>query len=608
MILKSKRGVVGETITWVFAFLIIFFISLLFLTLSSYFSVYKRVVAPNTIEVSGDGFVDLDNYRVLPVIIGYSEYGNPVKGYVSEGDWEAQSIKNLLTNKMKNKYYLQGKSSFFSSNAVYYSCGENQFINCPGCDPTDLGYGKSIPQIKVFFNDKDGKEKSIYFAYLGECEDEVQEQILPPQEDILEFKGDGTFEVLSEEECKNGLQQRKKDLGIPEKLCYWETMTQVYKDKCTNLNEAQIKEIFEKKAEYRKLNNPDWPNLNTEGDFCVSVIYDCGEWKKTGKNNLVFGFSNSNSKKENEIDNLEQSKLMGGLPSVSGNPSGEIQINPYLKMSKEIVQNTILLHEGLHSIQSRMYENTHLAEGVKYTGISSQYNPMKSVTGQGESLKIQEKMIPYTEILAEKLSGVQEAFASEMNDIALSSQTQEDKTKKIDELDKQIEELFNIQLINIPSPSQRIYDPVELEEYYGKNVKVILEKYNVFDAEAQEAYSKILELNSQAYFLFNEVRIKGYVGEKREVDPRLSEVQRWWLDKTAPNCEVITTKEKAKEVLDKFLVEKNIDEVYRYSQSDLSLLLYVYKGTEFEQEVYDAMINRLPGLAMNENEEDTAYA
>ncbi len=159
------------------------------------------------------------------------------------------------------------------------------------------------------------------------------------------------------------------------------------------------------------------------------------------------------------------------------------------------------------------------------------------------------------------------------------------------------------------NPLSRVFVPEQLESLYSENVRDVLDSYGIFDEEFQEAYNSILKINRESYILTIEHRTKGYVGSKIEVDPRLSEVQRWWLEKTAPNCEIIYTPKKAKEVLDLFLKEEDISEDYYGSQNDLQLLIYVYSGTEYEEEIYNFLVVRLPGLVSNtETNQDSMYA
>ncbi|MAG39871.1 hypothetical protein CMI41_02810, partial [Candidatus Pacearchaeota archaeon] len=75
-------------------------------------------------------------------------------------------------------------------------------------------------------------------------------------EELLYFEDSEDSEIYSEEECVSGLEQRKIALEIPDKLCYWEAMSEVYDEKCENLNNEDISKIFENKKEYRELNNP----------------------------------------------------------------------------------------------------------------------------------------------------------------------------------------------------------------------------------------------------------------------------------------------------------------------------------------------------------------
>jgi hypothetical protein len=399
---------------------------------------------------------------------------------------------------------------------------------------------------------------------------EVFEKSLKEEEEtsyVLEFKGEGKFEVLSEEECKSSLEQRKKDLGIPDKLCYWETMTEVYKDKCENLDEAQIKEIFEKKAEYRKLNNPDWPNLNTDGDFCVPVIYDCDAWK-----------TQVNSDRMNLGKNLYGAFI--------GSKINKIIINPYYSFNKNFVINSLIIHEGLHSIQSYRDKKLYVGEGEKYSSVATEYDPTSTQT-QLEILDIHSDI--NSKII--DLEDIKQIF-----DLKLDLKKNDEK--EFDILDTLIS--------NIGESGSRIIEPSSFNKSI-QEVRNFLERHGRYNQDVAIVLQDIYNLNNEAYIKSVEYAVKGYLGEKREVDARLSEIHRWWFDKTAPKCEVIYTKDKAKEVLNRYLSEKNLDEDYALAQKQLKLLIYLYSGTKFEEEVYNDLVNRLPGLAMNEEEGEIIY-
>ncbi len=292
---------------------------------------------------------------------------------------------------------------------------------------------------------------------------------------ILEFKGSGNFEVLSYEECVSGLAQRKIDLAIPDKLCYWEDMTEVYTDKCTNLKEEDVAEIFQKKAEYRQLNNPDWPSLNTDGDFCVPVIYDCDAWMESNKDvKTTLGFVNKGllQKKEDPV---------------------MINLNPYLKEGTSGVLKNSLLHEGLHAVQNI-------------------------------------------------------AFGSDGLNI------------------------FNVDVF---------YD---LDDKFYK----IYPEFKDITSNSPN-YQRYIELSSAWE----------YVSQRVEIDPRLSEVHRWWFDQTVPNCEVLYTSEEFGNALKKFLSELNTAEEYQLTKKQLNDVLEVAEKANYREEVWSRLISRGPGIASN---------
>ena len=290
---------------------------------------------------------------------------------------------------------------------------------------------------------------------------------------ILAFKGEGNYEVLSYEECVSGLEQRKSDLEIPEQLCYWEAMTQVYDEKCENLDEADIVEIFQKKAEYRELHNSGWLRLNTQGDFCADVVYDCDQWLDIlgDVDPKKFAFFNFNEQ------------------------PGKIRINPFLKVDGDKIK-LFLLHEGLHTIQ--------------------------------ESI-----------------------------------------------------------------------NPLNLVNVFGVNPN-----YD-FDDTFYDYYPEFKDLddNSPDYALKNRLYSAWqYVSTSQELDPRLSEVNRWWFDQTVPNCEVIYTSVEFGNVLEDFLSDSNTVEEYELTKQQLNDVLTVAERLGKRDEVWNLFVSRGPGLVYDPNE------
>jgi hypothetical protein len=90
-----------------------------------------------------------------------------------------------------------------------------------------------------------------------------------------------------------------------------------------------------------------------------------------------------------------------------------------------------------------------------------------------------------------------------------------------------------------------------------------------------------------------------YVSEITELDPRLSEVHRYWFDKTAPNCEILDTPEKFGSALTKFLADGSISEEYKVTQRQLNDVLEIADKMGKRQEIWNKLTGRGPGLAMN---------
>lgn len=429
----------------------------------------------------------------------------------------------------------------------------------------------------------------------GNCNGVVEETTAPAENinnegGVLYLMSGGTSNVLSPEECRSGLEQRKKDLEIPNRLCYWEAMTQLYDEKCENLNRQQISEIFEKKAEYRRLNNSDWPNLNTDGDFCVPVIYDCDSWDK-------------------QIAGFMAKGLWDGQ---------NISIRPDLALSKENVRD-ILLHEGLHSIQEKLMRNSHITGGSWNTA---------SVFGMKEDEQISAKIIKENLPI---LLGLRNSF---LNKSELKIDRIKSEIIDLKAVDQNNDGKFNQTDVDILSlKSEILYDKLEVIKDFEHNINLYYEMFSVmFSTQGISDYDNALkwfapfetapeyieitneEKNSllsfksliyQSALSYNKQRTQDYLGSKLEIDPRLSEVNRWLLDKTAPNCEIITTPEKAREILNQFLETGQVG-IYEQTQSELKVLILFYKDADKEQEIYDILANRLPGLAYNENNNENA--
>jgi len=397
------------------------------------------------------------------------------------------------------------------------------------------------------------------------------------------------------EECKETLEKRKKDLEIPEKFCYWKAMTELYDEKCENLDRDQISEIFEKKAAYRKLNNSDWPSLNTDGDFCVEVVYDCEGWMKVkNSRSNPLGFFNKRSDKGSKVN-----------PSISGNPNGEMQINPFVPNTKKKILGFVY-HEGLHSVQEKINDETHLAEGEDYdSGVS-----LGSSQGSEESLylarfsELGENMEDYLRLIIDALELTSRDIRSKLIELRKATRDKAERLQITSKMEDESKEYFRIDNVaSFPALA-----PLQYPEEFNLKINILKDYLSRSDKTNEGvvfAFDEIDKLKREFRVKENEDYYKGYVGERIEVDPRLSEIHRWWLDKTSPSCEIILTKEKAKEVLDKFLSEENIAEEYEATQNEFDQLIFVYEDTQYEQEVYDALVNRLPGLVYDDSLDDS---
>ena len=384
--------------------------------------------------------------------------------------------------------------------------------------------------------------------------------------------------------CEEEFENRKNATFIPEKFCYWNAMTELYDKKCENLDKALVSEVFERKEVYRKINNSNWPSLNTDGDFCDNVIYNCYEWLKASR----FDFS-------------KKDKAHGFFVPDTTN----FYINPYVNFTQERIDQ-ILFHEALHSIQAQLTEDTHLGKGEKYAGFFEQTDVFGDIQNKQKAEKISLQIREKSEILDNKLISYQNKinrdFLQKLNKITESNKSQENKKQEINLLEKkhtqQLSELSNISLTLYYLSGTSRFDIVQ--KRFNELITPFFENNHILDKEVRTAINDFLKLSEEKFHLTYEYSSKGYIGSRIELDPRLSEIQRWWLDKTAPNCEIISTQEKAKEVLEKFLVEDMEDSVFESTQFELKTLLYVYKNTEYEKEIYNALVERLPGLAFRE--------
>jgi len=381
--------------------------------------------------------------------------------------------------------------------------------------------------------------------------------------------------VLTYEECKTGLQQRKKDLEIPNKLCYWEAMTEVYDEKCDNLNKQDISKIFQKKAQYRQLNNPDWPTLNTDGDFCVPVIYDCDEWleRKGDKATSTGGFLT---------------------------PDGKfLFVNPFLANN----QIDVLLHEGLHSIQDINYRG----KLIFSDGFFEAFPEHIHVATKAENLRKQ-LIFKYKNILDKANID----YLEDKSSLVSSFDVESFSTDDLNELDKKYQTatdfIKSLYIDKLLSTSHRFVSVATIDF----NVIPKNSYYYSYFSERSDFYGIIQEVKSLAHSdefwaYFQDSSDYYYLSQLIELDPRLSEVHRWWFDQTAPNCRVLDTPSKFGEALQQFLDEKNLDEDYKKTQEQLNDVLTMAKKMNKREQIWNKLIGRGPGLAMLDNNQEFIY-
>lgn len=162
--MKSKRGEIGETIAWIFAFIIIIFIIGLFLSTTGLLAASKSIpvlswilgTGKNTINLEQSGYQAIypeDSNLLLSIPIE-TEGENILLRDIVFRDIDANSIKNsvssfLATNKISSECYgLVYESS--NSNIILAGSLSKSFIE-------EKGYGVS------------GSKGRLY-AYAGGCE------------------------------------------------------------------------------------------------------------------------------------------------------------------------------------------------------------------------------------------------------------------------------------------------------------------------------------------------------------------------------------------------------------------------------------------------------
>ena len=145
----NKRAV-GDTITWIVAFLVIFFIGLLFLSLAAYFSGVKLITfSRDSISLSGIDFKSLREQREFSFLMHSFLGEEPLKSYLSVGNFEESKIEE----------YLKDKGQYF-----FVSGGKEVFYFCGGIQENSVERPFSF---YTFFVNKN----QILFSYRGGCDD-----------------------------------------------------------------------------------------------------------------------------------------------------------------------------------------------------------------------------------------------------------------------------------------------------------------------------------------------------------------------------------------------------------------------------------------------------
>ncbi|MBU0466125.1 MAG: hypothetical protein KJ718_05195 [Nanoarchaeota archaeon] len=355
---------------------------------------------------------------------------------------------------------------------------------------------------------------------------------------------------LKENDGKQNLEKIKAELNIPDKFCYWEALAEVYKEKCPQLSYLELDQIFEKKRQYYEANRDVWPWTNFDEDYCVPVIFSYEEWDPG--------------------------------PRASGAPAGywnheTININPYYEWEKEYLSH-VLLHEGVHSLQkaeAEVIDTSEMTSQERWDAIQKAFETDTHV-GTGEESQGVISQADGTQVL---------------NDLEEANEYFKEISKNVCE---QLEEkLYLLTELCIPP---------DFNSYYLYHEKIIfnpiLEKIKESNPqEYKEAETLIAQLKAiikEGYYKAKKTTVKGYVGSRVELQPRLSDVQRYWLDK---ECKIISTKEEAKYALDRFLADDSSESYYFLTRAELWALLDVYKREGKRDEVYNELITILPRIA-----------
>jgi hypothetical protein len=427
----------------------------------------------------------------------------------------------------------------------------------------------------------------------------------PEDENVRVIEGDLVLYALSSHinitKEKQNLTEIKEKFNIPEKFCYWKSLQKVYLKLCPNFDEYTIKKIFDAKKNYREDHNTRWATLNYDWDYCVEIVFDYDLWDEKMKN-LVLDAGGAYSPSEKKF-----------------------YLNPHVVWKARLIESAIY-HEAFHSLQKRVHgdlnsKETHLGEGKKYSGRRSSVDPKKYLEDPVEAKDfIEESMAKkYCTSLKDMGLAKNTTLVKEFYEVRaeyhklLDEHPKLEWTKgsvvrnKADELEAVAKKVIKFR-DGIKFVSEDCYEREELSQKSKLDYIILVLREWIVDIELDPDHATRLvdgleSIYHEANLIATETQSKGYVGKKNEIDPRLSEIQRWWLEKTSPECEIIYTPERAEFVLKEFLGAENLKGYYLHVQLELKNLLLQYEGTEYEDDIFEAFKERMPGLAYEANPE-----